>query len=90
MRARPTSRTSGQVEAIEDLVAGIVLATAGALVGTAVVAFAGAQVAAVISGGGAFDANLGDGVEALVALPGHLSDPADAWPHEVRHHLPGP
>lgn len=89
MRAQPSSRTSGQVEAIEDLVAGIVLAAAGALVGTAVIALAGAEVAAVIAGGEPFDANLGDGIEALVALPGHMSDPARAWPHEVQPHLPG-
>ena len=89
MRARPTSRTNGQVEAIDDLVAGVVLVVAGAVVGIAAIALAGAEVGAVISGGGPFDANLGDGVEALIALPGHVSDPANAWPYEVRPHLPG-
>ena len=49
----------------------------------------GAMLAARL-GGGHLGAGLGDALVALVRLPGHLSDPAAAWPDPVRDSLPGP
>lgn len=39
----------------------------------------GALVAAVVSGHGALDAGVADGVVAGFRLPGHLTEPAVAW-----------
>ncbi len=58
----------------------------GALTG---VSWLGAQLAALLGGGKAMQANFGDGLAALVKLPGNLSDPRMAWAPELREFLPG-
>ncbi|MBW3613913.1 MAG: type IV secretory system conjugative DNA transfer family protein [Actinobacteria bacterium] len=49
----------------------------------------GAGLAARL-GGESLRAGLGDALVALVHLPGHLSDPAAAWPDPAGARLPGP
>jgi type IV secretion system protein VirD4 len=54
------------------------------------VVWAGAALATVVSGGGGLGAGLADAARAAVALPGHLSDPAAAWPAPPSTRIPGP
>jgi type IV secretion system protein VirD4 len=54
------------------------------------VVWGGARLAVVVAGGGAFDAGVAEGVAAACRLPGHLGDPAGAWPVDVRGGVPGP
>lgn len=84
------SRPPTQIDAIEDLVATILLGVAGVCTGISLVVLAGAELAAALFGGGAFDAGLSDSIEALLALPGTLDRPSNAWPERVQGHLPGP
>jgi len=53
------------------------------------VVWAGAWLAAVL-GGARLDAGVGDAVVAAFRLPGHLGEPAAAWPDRVAEGLPGP
>jgi type IV secretion system protein VirD4 len=55
----------------------------------ACVVWLGAAVAA-FAAGGSVQAGLADAVRAAVALPGHLTDPASAWPASKSSHVPGP
>jgi len=54
------------------------------------VLWAGAALATVVSGGGGLGAGLADAARAAVALPGHLSAPAAAWPAPASGRIPGP
>ncbi|HVM52035.1 MAG TPA: type IV secretory system conjugative DNA transfer family protein [Acidimicrobiales bacterium] len=54
------------------------------------VVWAGAALATVVSGGGGLDAGVADAALAGVSLPGHLSDPAEAWPVPASARIPGP
>lgn len=60
-----------------------------AVVGLALNAWLAAATAAVLFGAGPAPA-LGDAATALAHLPGHLSDPRDAFPASARDGLPGP
>jgi type IV secretion system protein VirD4 len=53
------------------------------------VVWAGAQLAAFLSGGEFLDVSLGDALGALVSLPTHPGEPQLAWPPAVRGELPG-
>jgi len=66
-----------------------VLAVGGVAVGLAVVAWAGAALAALTLGS-VVAPRLGDALRALGRLPGVWRDPASAWPDPVRSALPGP
>jgi type IV secretion system protein VirD4 len=44
----------------------------------------------VVGGGGALDAGVSEGIVAAFRLPGHLTEPAEAWPPDVADALPGP
>lgn len=46
-------------------------------------------MAALVGGGGGFDCGVHNVVVAF-RFPGHLTDPAGAWPSETRAELPGP
>ena len=50
----------------------------------------GAWLAVLASGGGSIDAGVGDGVVAAFRLPGHLTEPAGAWPRRAAVDIPGP
>ncbi|MGH9031390.1 MAG: type IV secretory system conjugative DNA transfer family protein [Acidimicrobiia bacterium] len=63
-----------------------VLCFVGAVAG---VAWAGAALAA-LAAGGSLDAGLTAAATAAVELPGHLTDPAAAWPTPASSQLPGP
>ena len=55
-----------------------------------VAVWGGAWLAVVVTGGGGFDAGVGDGVVAAFRLPGHLTEPGAAWPGGARAGIPGP
>lgn len=59
-----------------------------AAVGAAV--WVGAALATLAAGTGSFEADLADAVRALAALPGHLTEPARAWPEPTAERVPGP
>jgi type IV secretion system protein VirD4 len=67
----------------------LLVVAAGLLLAAAGVAWAGAALAATITGGD-FHASLGTAAHAAARLPSHLSDPAAAWPATVSAALPGP
>src|SRR5581483_5872414 len=46
-------------------------------------------VAGALFGGGWIHVSLGQLVGVLIRIPGHLTDPARAWPAPARGHLPG-
>jgi type IV secretion system protein VirD4 len=52
--------------------------------------WAGAAAATALAGGGSLGAGLADAARAAVGLPGHLSDPAAAWPEPAATRIPGP
>jgi type IV secretion system protein VirD4 len=52
--------------------------------------WAGAAAATLVAGGGSLGAGLADAVQAAVALPGHLGEPAAAWPPPASARIPGP
>lgn len=85
----PTRAPTG-IDEIEDLIGTLVLGLGGLLAAAALVVLAGAEFAAVVFGGGPFDAGLSDGIAALFALPSTASRPSQAWPDGVQAHLPGP
>jgi type IV secretion system protein VirD4 len=60
------------------------------VVAVAGVVWAGSSLATAVSGGGALGAGLADAAKAAVALPGHLSKPAAAWPAPASARIPGP
>ena len=66
-----------------------VVTLAGLLGAVGAVAWGGAALAALASGG-RLDATLADAVRAAVRLPHTLHDPGLAWPAAARHGLPGP
>jgi type IV secretion system protein VirD4 len=73
-------------ELVERLVIGLVVAaalTAGAFLWTS-------RAAASLFGDGSLQAGVPDALAALARLPGHLSDPAQAWPDGKGVALPGP
>ncbi len=83
----PPGRPIGSGEALLGQVAiGAILLFGGA----GFVTWAGAQTAAVLFGDGPMPVSIADGGAAALALPGHASDPAAAWPPAVRDQLPGP
>jgi type IV secretion system protein VirD4 len=89
---RPPGRSGSPqaVDEIEDLLAIALFAIAGMVAAVGLAVLAGAQLAAVVFGGGSFDAGLSEAVDATIALPSHASAPADAWPESVQMLLPGP
>ena len=90
MRGRSPKPGPGQIEAIEDLIAGALLAAVGVVAAFSLVALAGAELASLLSGNSFFRAGLGDSISALAALPHHLTEPEGASPEPVRYRLPGP
>jgi type IV secretion system protein VirD4 len=60
------------------------------LLATAALAWAGAALAALATGGALPETTLEDAALALPRLGNHLGDPAAAWPPEVAALLPGP
>jgi len=87
---RPTrGRGPNQVDGIEHLLATVLLVTFGVFATVSLIALAGAEVAAIVFGDGAFRSGLEESLEALVALPGNVGDPADAWPGRISVQLPG-
>ncbi|MFN3256289.1 MAG: type IV secretory system conjugative DNA transfer family protein [Ilumatobacter sp.] len=81
-----TTPSGGQMSPLEQIL--IVLTVGAAAVGAIV--WAGAALAAAVSGHGIVGAGFGD---SLGAIPGLVSDPgrpAEAWPETVSELLPGP
>lgn len=78
------------IDAIEDVLATVLLTVVGVAAGVGLAVLTGAQLAAVLFGAGVFDAGLPDAIDATLALPSHLTEPKAAWPRPVRAHLPGP
>ena len=74
---------------VNDLLGTAVLIAVGVLVAIVVVVWSGAQVAARLSGHGPVPVPLVETVGVLSRLPGHLGDPAAAWPAAARPVLPG-
>lgn len=68
----------------------LVFAAACAVGAVGVVVWAGAALAAALSGGGLLDAGLADAVRAAAALPGRLAEPSTAWTAPASDQLPGP
>lgn len=94
MRAGRVNRPSrGQgpnpVDAIEDLLATVLLGAFGIFAAISLIALAGAEVSATVFGSGAFKGGLRDSFEALIALPGNVGHPAGAWPNRIAVRLPG-
>jgi type IV secretion system protein VirD4 len=83
---RPPTEPPAASRAIGDPVAWVVGTTAAA---TALV-YLGAVAAATVTGGSPGTVTFGRALRALVALPRHLSDPAEAWPEPAGTALPGP
>jgi type IV secretion system protein VirD4 len=77
---------SADRSADDGLLIGAVLAAGG----TSLVVWAGAQLAALASTRRAAPITPGLALRALVRLPSHASDPADAWPGLPPGTLPGP
>lgn len=65
------------------------MVVAGAVAAVGGVVWAGAWLAAALTGGD-FEAGLADAVRAAVALPSHMSSPRNAWPVGATAQLPGP
>jgi type IV secretion system protein VirD4 len=84
--APPTRHGTGDSSVLDDVIVWG-LAGAGAAAGTA---WAGAQLAVVVSRQRALPVGLASAVQAVFALPATISDPAAAWPLEVRELIPGP
>jgi len=82
-------RAPNQGDAIEDMLATGLLCVVGAFAAISLVALAGAEVAAVVFGGGSFKAGLTESLRALAALPGNGDQPARAWPVRIADRLPG-
>ena len=80
--ARPASASSG----FDDVVVWT-LASAGAL---GAIVWGGAQLATMAAHRRTLPAGLATAVRAAFALPGHLGDPAAAWPAPARRLVPGP
>ena len=67
----------------------LLLGAAGIVAATATVVWAGAALAAVVSGHSPAALSFADAAAAAVGLPGHLGAPRDAWPPAARDVLPG-
>lgn len=90
-----TSRPAGPhparpIGSSEALLGQVALAAILLLGGVGFVAWAGAQIAAIVFVDGSLPVSVSDGGAAALALPEHASNPADAWPEPVRDGLPGP
>lgn len=83
MSARPAAATVTSWWEWAVVVAGSALAVVG------VVVWCGAALAARLAGKG-WPVPVPDGSRAAIHLPGHLGDPAAAWPPSARDRLPGP
>ena len=66
----------------------VVIAALGVAFAVGGVVWAGAALAALLSGHGALSAGLADAVATLPRFPGHASAPAQAWPPPARPQLP--
>jgi type IV secretion system protein VirD4 len=86
MPGPPTRHGTGDSSVLDDVIVWALAYAAAA----AVTAWAGAQLAVVVSRQRALPVGLGSAVHAVLALPGAISDPAAAWPAEVRNLIPGP
>ncbi len=82
----PTRHGTGDSSVLDDV---IVWAMAGAGA-AAVTAWAGAQLAVLVSRQRALPVGLGSAVQAVLTLPASISDPGAAWPLKVRELIPGP
>lgn len=69
---------------------GLILGALAGVIGLAAVVWAGAALAAFVSGGGSFRAGLPEAIQALLHLPAERSDPRRAWPEPIQGALPGP
>jgi type IV secretion system protein VirD4 len=69
---------------------GVLVALFGSIVAFAVLVWLWGGVAGVVFGGGWPRIGGGELAGTLVRLPGHLKDPARAWPPTARAQLPGP
>lgn len=74
----------------DDLLGRLVLLGAVLFGAIGAAVWAGAWFAVLASGGGTFDGSVGDGVVAAFKLPGHLAEPAQAWPAATADDIPGP
>ena len=74
-------------QGVSDVVILVVLAGA---VAAASVVWVWGGIAGAVFGGGWPRMSPDALLDVLVRLPGHLSDPAVAWPHRLRAALPGP
>ena len=72
-----------------DLAQVLVLGSLGVLAGGSLLVMATGAVAGALFGAGAPELALADASEVLLALPGTLADPRQAWPVEARSVLPG-
>jgi len=89
--SRPAGAPPGRPFGSGDALLGQVAIGAILLLGcVGFVAWAGAQTACILFGDGPLPVSIADGGAAALALPGHASDPAAAWPPAVRDQLPGP
>jgi hypothetical protein len=74
----------------DDGYADLVLWAMGIGVVGVALAWAGATLATVLTGGGFPELTAADTAQVLTRLPGHLGEPALAWPEPARARMPGP
>jgi type IV secretion system protein VirD4 len=85
MRGDQVSARSGIADGVTDMILIGLLVTA---VAVALATWLAGQLAGLLFLGRWPPANLADGLEAALRLPGHLADPRQAWPASVRGSLP--
>ncbi|MGD9795036.1 MAG: type IV secretory system conjugative DNA transfer family protein [Acidimicrobiia bacterium] len=83
----PQSHGPGAGDALLGQIAIGAIITLGAV---GLVAWSGAQLAAIVFGDGPLPVTVAVGGKAVLDLPAHAKDPAIAWPENVRPLLPGP
>ncbi|MDP9073391.1 MAG: type IV secretory system conjugative DNA transfer family protein, partial [Actinomycetota bacterium] len=88
MTSTPLASTTSGREQIRSPTTGWFAALFG-FAGLLAAVWAGAALAAAV-GGSTFTGRLADAGQALLHLPGHLSDPALAWPPTTQPAIPGP
>src|SRR5215211_6395380 len=73
-----------------DRTLNVVLVLFAALAGLSVVVWLAGQLSGAVFGAGWPPGRITQAGSVLLELPGHLDDPARAWPHHARASLPGP
>ena len=80
----------GRAGTTEDLLTAAILCLLGTVLLAGVLVWSAGQLAGRLSRGRWPDVPLGDAGSVVLALPGHVTDPAASWPESARSQLAGP